>query len=163
MGEPPPDNDKLITELYQSEFNRMRTYALSILKDTGLAETAVQETFLTAVTHAERFSEMDSKLDWLYTVLKNNIRHVLRERNRLIMTTVSLEEIPRIGSNDTYSTIPASIKATEEYKLLTLFYLAGYSLNELSDMYGISIGACKMRIKRAKTKLRDLLSGGEQE
>lgn len=164
MGEPPPDTDRLIIELYQSEFNRMMTYAAYILKDTGLAETAVQETFLAAVTHAERLSKFDSKPGWLYTVLKNNIKAILRERNQMIMTTISIddaEEEARV--EDTYSVIPASIKATEEYKLLMQFYLGGYTLKELSNMYGISIGATKMRIMRAKAKLRDLLPGGERE
>lgn len=161
MGKSPPDNDRLIIELYESEFNRMVTYAVCILKDIGLAEIAVQETFLTAVTHAERLSKFDSKLGWLYTVLKNNIKAILRERNQMIMTTVSIDDVEdKAGAEDTYSVIPASIKATEEYKLLMQFYIGGYKLKDLSSMYGISIGACKMRIKRAKAKLRDLLSGG---
>ena len=42
-------------------------------------------------------------------------------------------------------------------KLIVNVYLNGYSMQEMADRLGISLGACKMRIKRAKERLKEKL------
>ncbi len=56
-----------------------------------------------------------------------------------------------------YNMLDPELKDSEELKLLVEFYYQGYTIKELADQRGISIGACKMRIKRAKEHLRKKL------
>ena len=52
---------------------------------------------------------------------------------------------------------PSSISAeeTEEKQLLKRFYEEGYSLQELADEQNIKLSTMKMRVKRAREKLKE--------
>ena len=55
----------------------------------------------------------------------------------------------------------------EDRALLILKYSEGHSYDELSDMFELSVSACKMRIKRAREKLQQRYPehnfGGEED
>jgi RNA polymerase sigma-70 factor (ECF subfamily) len=47
----------------------------------------------------------------------------------------------------------------EDLRIVVLMYdVEGYSHNDIAQILGISSGACRMRLSRAREQLRDLLS-----
>lgn len=57
-------------------------FALVRLRDAGLAEEAVQETFLSALSAAASFAGRSSERTWLFGILKRKVVDALRRRTR---------------------------------------------------------------------------------
>jgi len=57
------------------------TYAASRINDQDLARDLVQETFLAALVHKDRFEGRSSEKTWLTAILKNKIMDVYRSRS----------------------------------------------------------------------------------
>ena len=151
--------DELIQKLYVEKYTAMCRTAFSSLNDYGLAETAVQETFLVALRFREKFAASQNPVGWLYKALSYTVKHIKRDRNAALACTLPLDTLGEKEAvhYDYYSVIDDQVKESEDVKLLAEMYLSGYTLKEIAESRGISIGACKMRIKRAKERLRKKL------
>ena len=133
--------------------------ALSFVGDVNMAEVAVQETFLVALRYPEKIFRSENPVGWLYKALFNVSKHIIRDRKKLQARTVSFGDSleDALSQNDDYSFVDNKIAESEEMKLIVNVYLNGYSMQEMADRLGISLGACKMRIKRAKERLKEKL------
>lgn len=154
-----PQEDELIRKLFIEEYQSMCRTAYYTLGDYGLAETAVQETFLVALRFRNKLYSSEKPVGWLYNALKFAIKHVRRDRTSFLTHTLPLDSVPDhdLIANDYYSAMSKDVKESEDMKLLEEFYIQGYSIREIADRLGISVGACKMRIMRAKEHLRKKL------
>lgn len=145
----------LLEKYYRDEAEGMMSFAAYILKDPSLAEVAVQETFLAALSNMDKFARSPKPVGWLYAALKNIIKHIQRDQRKQLKRFVSMDDLGdgKLVTDDrnTIDLILTSASCTDsDMKLLYEFYAEGYSLKELSEKYNISVGACKMRIRRAK-------------
>ena len=157
--QPHTQKDDLIHRLFVEQYAAMCRTAFYALGDNGLAETAVQETFLVAIRFRNKLEASEKPVAWLYKALSYTIKHVKRDRNYLLMHTVPLDSLPEHEASqcDKYSLLDPQIADSEDCMLLMEFYCQGYTVKELAERRGISIGACKMRIKRAKEHIRKKL------
>lgn len=55
-----------------------------------------------------------------------------------------------------------SVLSTDDRILVTLAELEGWKTSELAELYSLSEGAVKMRLSRARTKMRERLSSVPQ-
>ena len=156
---PRTQEDDLIHRLFVEEYASMCRTAYYALGDKGLAETAVQETFLVAIRFRDKLEACEKPAAWLYKALSYTIKHIRRDRNYLLLHTVPLDALPEqeAAHYDKYSIFDSKLADNEDMKLLIEFYCHGYTIKELAERRGISIGACKMRIKRAKEHIRKQL------
>lgn len=153
---PHAQEDDLIHRLFVEEYASMCRTAYYALGDKGLAETAVQETFLVAIRFRDKLEACEKPAAWLYKALSYTIKHIRRDRNYLLLHTVPLDDHNEQEAThfDEYSILDDELKSSEDMKLLIDVYYMGYSIREIAERMGISVGACKMRIKRAKEKIR---------
>lgn len=153
-----PEQKELIETCYKRKYAAMLRVAHRMLSDPALAETAVQETFLVALRQPDKFSDAPDREAWLYAVLKNIIKHLRRDRALALKYAVSVDDVPEEKlSYEEPLPEPRLLDLTEgeDRRLLAYHYVYGYSVKELADKYGLSVGACKMRIKRARDRLRE--------
>lgn len=155
----PPGFDALIETLYITESKSMFYYAYGLLRNPGLAEVAVQDTFLAACQNPQAFFSCPKHKGWLYKTLGYIIKNALRDQQRAIMHTVSIDDAPdaSLSRMDSYSSIPDDAVDSEDMRLLHSFYVYGLTIQELAEQLGVSPGACKMRLKRARERLRKRL------
>ena len=73
-------SDALIQELYETEAPRLRKLAYQALSDWGLADTAVQETFVIALRNREKLAQSPSPVGWLYRTQQHVIQHLRRDQ-----------------------------------------------------------------------------------
>lgn len=151
-----PHEDELIHRLFAEEYESMCRTAYYALGDYGLAETAVQETFVVALRFRDKLAASEKPVGWLYITLRNSIKHIRRDRAKILIHNVPLDSVPdqEAVSYDSYSILDNEIIDRADMKLLIEVYYKGYSIREVAEKEGISVGACKMRIKRAKDRLR---------
>lgn len=149
-----------IDALYHEMSGRLRIYADSALDDDYLAEEAVQEAFRIACTKPQQVMSSDNPGGWMLNALKNVIRNMKRtmdNHSRFVAEMISMEKPD--GQTDSYvDTEYADLISQEDFELLKHIVLKQYSLLEAATELGISVEACKKRVQRAKTKMREKLS-----
>ena len=95
------------TELVRRYHGRLLRQAFEILHDRALAEDAVQDTWLVALTRLDRFEGRASLLTWLTGIVINRARDCRRKESRVLPLS-SLQQHPkRAGRADGASAEPA--------------------------------------------------------
>lgn len=145
----------VIEAYYRTEYAGLLRYARKMNLNESLAEEAVQETFVIFLRNYEQWETRKLGPGWMYGVLKNIAMHILRDENEIRLRCISLEDIicePGVEEPGYYYTHYPS----DDPNLLFLkrFYIDGLHLRELAEEYGISVAACKMRLKRGREQIR---------
>ena len=150
---------KEIDRLYLQMYAMLFEYARSSLSSDALAEEAVQDTFIIACQKPEALCNSSNPKGWLVNTLKNVLSNTKRSQNiakRILLDYFScnIDDISvsddRIGVEIMYDDIADS----EEFKLLKEMALDGLSYIEMAQNRGITVGACRKRVERAKKVLQ---------
>ncbi len=81
MGEQSLTRERGVREAYAAHAGELYGFALRSLGDSGLAEEAVQETFVRAWRAGDRFDpEIGSLRTWLFAILRNTVIDLGRAR-----------------------------------------------------------------------------------
>lgn len=142
---------------FRDNYVQMLRTATNILRNPSLAEEIVQETFVTALIRITTMKNSPNPKGWLYAVLRNKCKHGLRDTQYLLSRSVSVDslksELPDKNFNDL--SLHFSLYDDPDYILVSRLYIYGESIKEIAASDGIEVGACKMRIARAKKRLRE--------
>ena len=168
------------TELFEVVMRRynQRLYRAvrSILRDEAESEDVLQQTYVSAYTHLDRFEGRSSLSTWLVRIARNAALDRVRRRGRLVAVPEPTREdaaAPVAGLAGGPSADPESqASARELARLLTaaldalpetsrsvfvLREIEGLSTAETADCLEIQEGAVKTRLHRARSLLRDRL------
>jgi RNA polymerase sigma factor (sigma-70 family) len=136
-----------------------------IIKDTGLAEDALQEGFIKIWKNITEFNpEKASLFTWMFTIVKNTaIDLTRREANKKIQSLESgVYENMRYSEEAKVSDVGLMQKVNQmdpKYReLIDMIYLKGYTQQEVSDELNLPLGTVKTRIQAAVKMLRSTLS-----
>ena len=135
--------------------------ALEPLKDKlTTPDDLLQETCLTAIRRVSVLRECDTPRAYLMRILRNVIGYQLRS----MKYAAGLAEKLRAREPEEYrdelgpEVLYRGLIDDEDLRLLLRFYVDGLSQKELAEELGIDLGACKMRLKRARERLRAALA-----
>lgn len=73
---------------------QMLRFAMLQLRDQASAEDAVQEALAAALSGKQQFNRHAQHKTWVFAILKNKIVDIIRERTRMPVASVVIEEIP---------------------------------------------------------------------
>lgn len=153
--------DEQISALYTEMYASMYSYALSALGSPGLAEEAVQETFMIACRKPEELLNSPNPKGWLVLTLKNVVHNQLRARARLSHYIMKYAENRALVFNndeaacDDYTAIEYSdIVSPKDFAMLRMYVFDKCSMLEISKKFGISVDATSKRIQRARSRLK---------
>ena len=145
-----------------------RTAAL-ITRDHGLAQDAVQETFVRAWRNLESFRRGTNLRAWLTRILVN---YISNQRRRKQPPQVELDAAMQVRSPDAgpeQSLVAGEVRdallsgiaslPVEQRIAVVLRFYGGYSVPEIAEATGWREGTVKSRLHRAMRALRDGLSG----
>ena len=139
--------------------------------DFHIAEDITQDAFLKAYQRLSTLKEPQSFASWLYVITANQCKAWLRKKRTWIQ---SLEDTSSAQlEKATYSghIIAENERMTEEAQrevvkelleklqesdrtVITLYYLGGMTYEEISNFLGVSVGAIKSRLHRARQRLK---------
>ena len=150
----------------------MRAFAISLTRDSALADDMVQDTLVKAWTNIDKFAAGTNMRAWLFTILRNTYYSSRRKMKREVadvngIHTERLAEKPahdgRLHMKD--FTAAFSELNIEQREALLLVGASGFSYEEAAEMTNVPIGTIKSRINRARAKLsKDLgLGDGQME
>lgn len=147
------------TEVYNAYYKEYHEMIMGIARarvgDENIAEVVVQETFVTAWERFDSFQNSGNPTGWLVIVAKNKSKQALRDRKYYLDHLVFGKSVEEIPVEYDYEQLEPIIPETEEKKLLARYYEEGYTLQELADAQNLKLSAMKMRIKRARDRLRE--------
>jgi RNA polymerase sigma-70 factor, ECF subfamily len=158
-------------EIYDRYYARVRGYAASMLRDGSASDDVVQETFLRAQTRLESMREPDKVAAWLFRVAHNLCMDQLRARKA---SRIDPETDPEAAADCGSGSVQRDLERGEmsacvrekvdhlpetDRSVILLYDIMALSHQEIADVLGIEVGAVKVRLHRARRKLRALLQG----
>jgi RNA polymerase sigma-70 factor (ECF subfamily) len=132
------------------------------------ADDLVQRTMLACVASKDRFRKESSFRTYLFTVARNELFQYLRASRRdgarLDFSITSVAEIlttpaSRMIKNADKLRVVEALRQlpVEQQTLLELFYWQELDVESISQVFEIEPGATRVRLYRARNKLRELL------
>lgn len=127
------------------------------LRDYSLAEDAVQETFIRAYQHYDRFEHRCAVKTWLTTIAINVCRSMQRSASR--KRTISLDVIAELPTHDDqlpdYTVTQAVMKLQPILREVILLHeVQGLKLREIAEARKIPLATVASRLRRAKQRLQ---------
>ncbi len=152
-----PDRNEAIGALYEREYDALCRAAYRALGDWEAAQDLVQDTFLLALLRVD--GSHPSPGGWLVETLRNLIRN---ERRKLVTRgAVPLENADALPAEtpppELDEVLPPSLTPSER-ELLRLRFSEQLSYRELGARFGISEGACRVKLFRVIEKCRKELT-----
>ncbi len=150
---------EFIRALYQEHYMALQSYACRLgFRGEGM-EDWLQETFLIAIRRIEVLRRAEHPRAYLIQILRNVIGNELRSMKyaaRIAETLPGKTADLREGYRDEPDpeTLYRGLVSEAELRLLLRFYLEGWSQKDLARELGIDVGACNMRLRRAKAHLQ---------
>lgn len=150
-------------EAYAAYAGELYGFAIRSLRDSGLAEEAVQETFLRAWRAGDRYDpELGSLRTWLFAILRNVIIDLGRAR---AVRPVPSDLEPPEGGHEPLEELLVSWQVEEALRrigeahrrVLVETYLRGRSYAEVGAELGIPEGTVKSRVYYGLRALRNVL------
>lgn len=153
-------------ELIERYERRAYAIAWSRLGDPSLAEEATQEAFIRAYRHLDWLRDPARFGAWLLRIVRGvainlGLRHrrELRRRERWALDQPAAVPAPESAADDPPVTAQTLRKALSDLpaghrECLVLHYLEGRSVAEAAALVGVSEGAFKVRLHRARAALR---------
>jgi RNA polymerase sigma-70 factor, ECF subfamily len=150
-----------LEELFLRYEGQIYAFVLRMVGSRDVAEEIAQETFVRACAAALRFDGLSSVKTWLFGIARNVVREHRRSRREEpgavpervahqpdIATTLHLREaLAKLGEDDR--------------ELVLLVDAIGFSPREMASSLGITDEAVRVRLHRARRRLRQILEGGE--
>ncbi len=147
--------------LFERHKGNIYRFCLMMLGDEDAAADIYQDVFIGFYRACREGQTMHNVRGYLITAARSRCLNVLRTRGR--HASLDDEEIisyePDEAAGDTKEHLQRALQSIPpQYRdALLLFELEGYSYDEISKHFGISLGVVKNRIYRAKQALQKIL------
>jgi len=161
-------------EIYDPYYSKVRKFILALVKDPWTADDLIQETFLKVQQNLGTLKDSSKLSSWIYRIAYNLCQDLFRqgkaERNKdttsleqteslaegfiqdvLIQKELEQREMGRCVQNQ-IDLLPEPLRA-----VLVLFDIMECSHQEIADILGITVANVKVRLHRAREKLKPIL------
>jgi RNA polymerase sigma factor (sigma-70 family) len=151
--------------LYDKFYGYALSIALPYCNIDAEAREIVNDAMMKAFTGIGKYDSSFPFTSWLRTiVIRTAINHYHKHLNEIVL--MDLMEGADISTEDDYfsnlaaeNIVALLQKLPPAYRLtINLFALEGYSHPEIAEMLGISIGASKSNLSKARAKLKQIMT-----
>ena len=140
--------------------------AISITRDSAIAEDLVQETLLRAWRFFDRFDQGTNCKAWLFRIMLNLSTRVREKRTAESNTSVPLDEthadqastggdfLHQLIIRRAFEALPQ-----DQRSVLHLAIVDGFTCKEIAELLSLPMGTVMSRLSRGRVLLRDHLAG----
>jgi len=156
-------------DIYHNHYERVRKFIFALVKDEWLADDLIQETFIKVQKNLNQLKDETKLSSWIFRIAHNLCQDHFRKRNLSSKREhIPIEErqfftIPVIQTKFEQHQMGACVQdkirlLPESYQtVLVLFDLMEFSHQEIAEIVGISVENVKVRLHRARKKLKTIL------
>jgi RNA polymerase sigma factor (sigma-70 family) len=151
--------DEAFREIYERYYRDVHRFALFLTGDTSKADDLTADTFVRAWTARHRIMHTSVRA-YLLTITRNLHRDHLRAARRLVpLEDTFVDDSPRADEHALQASLlrqaRAGLQAVSrgDRKALLLYAVKDMSYAEIARALGVSVGAVKSRICRARDAL----------
>lgn len=147
--------------------NMVFSICVKVCEDFHLAEEVAQDSFLKAYQQIHRFKGESKFSSWLYRIAINTSYNKIRQRrhhdeinpDNLEMASDDLGGFEVLALEDQKKYINLALAQLDKMDALvvSLFYLEEQSIDELATITSLSKSNVKVKLYRARKKLREIL------
>lgn len=162
-------DEAALAELIHCLQDRIYRLACRVLVDKGLAEEAAGQTFFKVWTRSRQWQGQSSAETWIYRIALRTILDVRRGQRRWWQRWIELPSRPvadarptpadaSAQSEDAARVSQALVELSEpDRALIHLYYFEQRGLAEIEAILNVPRDNLKMRLARARQRLRDIL------
>jgi RNA polymerase sigma-70 factor (ECF subfamily) len=149
--------------------DNLQYFAYSLTANHEDANDLIQDTYLKAIVHKDKFDPATNLKAWIYTIMKNTFINKYRKDikvNTIIDNTKDLYYLNNSGQSDivtpdskyNHSELVKVIDNLEdEHRIPFQMHFQGYKYKEIAETLNLSIGTVKSRIFFSRKKLMEKL------
>lgn len=150
-------------ELYVRHEEHVRAVVRSRLHGDGLAEDAAQETWLNVFRALPRFRGESALGTWIHRIALNTATSALRNQARWATTHLPMPDRITFSAPEPAPLLCETLRRAlsalpADMRRVLVLYAEGYSHREIGRRLGISTGASKSRLSRARQRLGESAS-----
>ncbi len=162
-------------EIYDQFYNKVRRFVLGLVKDEWVADDLIQETFLRIQSNLPTLKDPSKLSSWIFRIAYNlcqdhfrqskksrkeesidqeetgDLKEVLAQKGPDIQKELEQRQMGECVQNQ-MNLLPESLRA-----VVFLFDIMEFSQQEIADILGITIKNVKVRLHRARKKLKVIL------
>jgi RNA polymerase sigma-70 factor (ECF subfamily) len=162
------DSAALVVDLFENYHTAVFAYLYRMVNDRDLAHDLSQETFLRLFRARHRLPQVENPRAYVYRIATNVALNALKRRRRFAW-------LPWRNTDAVYLTAPDPTEQADQrfdveqalarlplhYRAPLLLYCHyGFNVREVAEALGISEGAVKTRLHRAREMFRQEYQGG---
>lgn len=160
---------KYIQKIFDEMQEVLFGIAMKYLKNEDFAWDAIQETYLTLCKKVDKLMESSNPQGYVINTLMNKVHNgiteIIKTNQRFVYqihnddkenTEPIVEQIPDETSYFVDIEYSDAVKA-EDYELLKLVDIEGYTIAEAANKMGMNVEKCKKRLQRARKRMKDAI------
>lgn len=154
-------------DIYTEDYDRIRRYIANMVRDRADADDLTQETFLRAHSRQETLRDPKSARSWLYRIATNVCLDRLRQREpNAALDAEPASVSPSVQDRTERAETSACVQRCLDFlpdhyrSVILLFEAHGLTAPEIATLLGITKGAVKIRLHRARRKLQEIMEIG---
>ena len=153
-------------ELIDAHYEALYRYAYRLSGKAADAEDLTQETFSKAFSRIGQLRDHERAKGWLFRILRNAYLHRVRDdRRHRIVPLDGVGDLPDRQPEEGLEIDSAQLQKVlneldETFRTpIILYYFEEFSYRDIADQMSLPIGTVMSRLARAKSYLRQRLSG----
>ena len=147
--------------LFRKYYNEALLYVFSFCHNRALAEDLVQEAYMRAIRSIDE--EKDGFKFWLFKVCRNLYFDTLRKNKKVEAITSDMPPneslVDDVIQKDEYRALYKAISLLKDdfREIVRLYYFDSMSVKEIASIVDESVDNVKIKLYRARLKLKDIL------
>lgn len=147
--------------LFRKYYNEALLYVFSFCHNRALAEDLVQEAYMRAIRSIDE--EKDGFKFWLFKVCRNLYFDTLRKNKKVEAITSDMPSneslVDDVIQKDEYRALYKAISLLNDdfREIVRLYYFDSMSVKEIASIVDESVDNVKIKLYRARLKLKDIL------
>ncbi len=149
----------------EPEHRKANAFCRKLMGNRDDGDDLYQDSLVSALSGFEKLRQTDAFRSWLYRIIMNTYKNRFRRPWWQVFTPLTAEHEASLGGDNPAPMLAARRRLAVAFKalsaadraLVTLFELQGWSIAELAALTGKSSGNVKVRLLRARRKMRRAL------
>ena len=155
-----------LAKVYLLTKNQVFAVCLSVLKDRGLAEDAMQNTYVRIQEKIDYYNENTNGVAWVLTIAKNISLNESKKNARTVLTDFSENEYLTKTDDKQFDDMPIfkiakNVLNEEELEILMLYIVSGYKHREITDIVQKPLGTVLWSYNNSIKKLKKAIKNKE--